>query len=240
MGRNSDAPGASVLVVEDDRAIAELVATYLERDGERVRIAGSAAEALALRSVEPPDLVILDLGLPDADGLEFLRTLRTESLVPVIIVSARESDEDKVQGFGLGADDFVSKPFSPRVLAARVRAQLRRAAYAGPGGPTLERIAFGPFVLDFAGRLLSRSGERVALSRKEFELLSYLVKNAGRSFSPEELYKEVWRLDHGDLSTVAVHIQRIRRKIEDVPSSPIWVQTVPGAGYRFVAEEDAP
>jgi DNA-binding response OmpR family regulator len=230
----------SVLIVEDDRDIAELIAAYLARDGAEARIVATAGAALASCADSIPDLVLLDLGLPDADGIDFLRSFREASLAPVIIVSARESDEDKVLALGLGADDFVSKPFSPRVLAARVQAQLRRATYGGRSPRSQDRIAFGPYVLDLAGRLLSRGGERVGLSKREFELLAFLVRNAGSSFSPEELYREIWRLDHGDLSTVAVHVQRIRRKIEAEPSAPLWLRTLPGAGYRFVLEEEAP
>ena len=186
--------------------------------------------------------LVLDLGLPGADGLEFLRAFRELSTAPVIIVSARESDEDKVAGLGLGADDFVSKPFSPKVLVARVKAQLRRAmaprgaapADPSPSGGT--RMAFGPYILDFEGRLLERAGARVPLSRREFELLSFLASSEGRTFSPEELYKSVWGLEHGDLSTVAVHVQRVRRKIEEEGSPPRWLVTVPGAGYRFLGD----
>ena len=234
MGNTKETLGASVLIVEDDAAIAELVATYLRRDGAVVRVAASAEEASAWPGLATCDLILLDLGLPGADGLEFLRRLRASSQVPVIIVSARESDEDKVTGLGLGADDFVGKPFSPRVLAARVAAQLRRASY---GAALPDRALFGPYALDFSGRILERSGEPVRLSRREFELLAFLVRNEGRTYGPEELYSSVWRLEHGDLSTVAVHIQRVRRKIEDNPQSPRWIRTVPGAGYRFVRED---
>lgn len=240
------APGRLVLVVEDDSAIADLVATYLRRDGHRVIHAASAELALASMD-ELPDLVLLDLGLPGMDGLEFLRAFRTASVAPVIIVSARESDEDKLQGLGLGADEFVTKPFSPRVLAARVAALLRRVDYesrADEGGedPLPEPLRFGPFLLDRAAGLLRRDKVVLSLSRREFELLVFLVLHPGRSFSSAELHREVWGLEHGDLSTVAVHIQRIRRKIEDEPSSPRWIRTVSGAGYRFVdagAEDQA-
>jgi two-component system response regulator RegX3 len=225
--------GATVLIVEDDREIAELVAAYLGRDGLNAVIVGSAEEAILACADRLPDLLLLDLGLPGADGLEFLRHFRGRSTAPVIIVSARESDEDKVLGLGLGADDFVSKPFSPKVLAARVKAQLRRAAYGAPasGGAW---IAFGPYVLDFEGKLLERGGERVPLSRREFELLAFLASNEGKTYGPEALYKAVWGLEHGDLSTVAVHVQRVRRKIEEEGAPPRWLVTVPGAGYRFL------
>jgi len=234
------AEGRLVLVVEDDAAIAELVVAYLRRGGHRVLLASSAEEALAMAD-EPPDLVLLDLGLPGMDGLEFLRAFRTASTAPVIIVSARESDEDKLEGLGLGADDFVTKPFSPRVLAARVAALLRRVDYESRSRDDESAddppvVRFGPFALDVGAGILSKRGAPLPLSRREFELLCYLVLHEGRSFSASELHREVWGLEHGDLSTVAVHIQRIRRKIEEEPSSPSWIRTVQGAGYRFVSE----
>jgi DNA-binding response OmpR family regulator len=228
------------LVVEDDREIAELIQAYLEREGLGVAVAGSAEEAVLECSERHPDLLLLDLGLPGADGLEFLRYFRSWSTAPVIIVSAKESDEDKVAGLGLGADDFVSKPFSPKVLAARAMAHLRRVDYdaRGPGGresrPGEARLTFGPYLLDFEAKVLEREGARVPLSRREFELLAFLASREGKTYGPEELYREVWGLEHGDLSTVAVHVQRIRRKIEEEGSPPRWLVTVPGAGYRFV------
>jgi DNA-binding response OmpR family regulator len=227
-----------VLIIEDDREIAELVAAYLGREGLLPAIVGSAEEAILECASTPPELVILDLGLPGADGLDFLRHFRVRSTAPVIIVSARESDEDKIAGLGLGADDFVSKPFSPKVLAARVKAQLRRASYGAStkdGAPGSGRLAFGPYVLDYEGKLLERSGERVPLSRREFELLAFLSANEGKTYGPEELYRAVWGLEHGDLSTVAVHVQRVRRKIEEEGAAPRWLVTVPGAGYRFLS-----
>lgn len=233
-----------VLIVEDDREIAELIGTYLAREGFDALAVGSAEEAILECSERLPDLMVLDLGLPGADGLELLRHFRGLSTAPVIIVSARESDEDKVAGLGLGADDFVSKPFSPKVLAARVKAQFRRAAFAalgaagearpGSGGSSL---AFGPYILDFEGKLLERGGARVPLSRREFELLAFLAANEGKTFAPDALHKAVWGLEHGDLSTVAVHVQRVRRKIEEDGSHPRWLVTVPGAGYRFLRED---
>jgi DNA-binding response OmpR family regulator len=235
---SEEGEGGGVLIVEDDRDIAELVAAYLSRDGLVSVIVGSAEEAILQCAERGPDLLLLDLGLPGADGLELLRHFRRSSTAPVIIVSARESDEDKVAGLGLGADDFVSKPFSPKVLAARVRAQLRRVSYdrsaaAGLGAPV--RIAFGPYLLDFEAKLLEREGIHVPLSRREFELLAFLATNEGRTYGPEELYRSVGGLEHGDLSTVAVHVQRIRRKIEEEGLPPRWLVTVPGAGYRFLS-----
>jgi DNA-binding response OmpR family regulator len=239
MGKGNGAEGR-ILIVEDDREIAELVAAYLEREGLAADIVGSAEEAVLECSASEPGLLVLDLGLPGADGLDFLRQFRESSDAPVIIVSARESDEDKIAGLGLGADDFVEKPFSPKVLAARVKAQLRRASLAAGQdgkGPPSARLAFGPFVLDLEGRVVERSGQRVPLSRREFELLAFLAANEGKSFAPQEIYREVWGLEHGDISTVAVHVQRVRRKIEEEGCPPRYLVTVPGAGYRFVRGE---
>jgi len=230
-------PRPAVLIVEDDREIAELMQTYLRRSGLDASVASCAEEAVLVCADRPPDLLLLDLGLPGADGLELLRHFRERSTAPVVIVSARESDEDKVVGLGLGADDFVSKPFSPKVLAARVKAHLRRIDYdaQAPASGRASRLAFGPYVLDFDGKILEREGERVPLSRREFELLAFLASHEGKTYGPEELYREVWGLEHGDLSTVAVHVQRVRRKIEVESARPRWLVTIPGAGYRFVA-----
>ena len=239
---------ATVLIVEDDREIAELVSAYLSREGIAAAMAGSAEQAIVECAALMPDLLLLDLGLPGADGLEFLRHFRDRSTAPVIIVSARESDEDKIVALGLGADDFVTKPFSPKVLAARVKAQLRRASYTRDAASIIaphilagtSKTAFGPYLLDFEGKLLERDGGRVPLSRREFQLLAFLVANEGKTYSPEELYKSVWGLEHGDLSTVAVHVQRVRRKIEEEGAPPKWLVTVPGAGYRFMRRDAYP
>jgi two-component system response regulator VicR len=228
--------GKRVLVVEDDAEIADLVLTYLKKEGAEAEIAACAEEAQILSTLKPPDLVILDLGLPGADGLEFLRVFRQNNLSPVIIVSARESDEDKIRGLGLGADDFVNKPFSPRVLMARVKAQLRR--FALQSGER-ESLRFGEFWLDRKGHVLERAGRAVSLSRREFDILEYLVVRPWQAFKAEELHRAVWGAEYGDLSTVAVHIQRIRKKIEDDPSKPNWIRTVPGSGYRFTPDGDA-
>lgn len=230
VGKAGTLASVSILIVEDDREIAELVAAYLEREGARVDMAPSEEAAEDLSRDVLYDLVLLDLGLPGADGFSFLRRFRETSVAPVIILSARESDEDKVSGLGLGADDFVSKPFSPRVLVARVMAQLRRASLSSQ---PQDRLAFGPYVLDFRARVLEKAGGRVALSRREYEVLAFLARNEGQTFPAQELYASVWRLEHGDLSTVAVHVQRLRRKIEDDPQAPRWLQTLPGMGYRF-------
>jgi two-component system response regulator RegX3 len=169
------------------------------------------------------------------DGMAFLARLRERSDMPVIIVSSRDSDEEKIRGLGLGADDFIPKPFSPRFLAARAAAQLRREALRNPpGGGFL--IRFGDCVLDRAARVLKRGGEDLALTRREYELLDFLCSEPGKSFGAEELFRRVWGKEYGDLSTVAVHVQRLRRKIEPDPASPRYLLNSPGLGYRFEAE----
>lgn len=218
------------LVIEDDTAIADLIVLFLGKSGIEASSTQSAEDAKAILSTFRPDLIILDLNLPGMDGFVFLEELRSTNPVPVIIVSARETDEDKILGLGLGADDFVTKPFSPRVLAARARAQLRRS-----GLETVKkfRVKFGPYSLDAEAKILEKDEVRLSLSPKEFELLAFLASHPGAAFRPEDLYHEVWGADYGDISTVAVHIQRLRRKIEDDPTAPRWITTDHGFGYRF-------
>ncbi len=222
--------GGKALIIEDDEAIADLIALFMGKSGIEAVSVRSAEEGRDAMSGFRPDLVILDLNLPGMDGMLFLEELRRSDPVPVIIVSARETDEDKILGLGLGADDFVTKPFSPRVLAARARAQLRRSGLEAARKP---RIRFGPFSLDPDGKLLEKSGVRLSVSPKEFEILAFLAGRPGAAFRPDELYRAVWGSDYGDVSTVAVHIQRLRRKIEKDPTDPRWITTDHGFGYRF-------
>lgn len=222
--------GSRALIIEDDEAIAELIALFMGKSGIEAVSVRSAEEGRDAMSGFRPDLVILDLNLPGMDGMLFLEELRRSDPVPVIIVSARETDEDKILGLGLGADDFVTKPFSPRVLAARARAQLRRSGLEATRKP---RIRFGPFSLDLDGKLLEKNGVRLSVSPKEFEILAFLAGRPGAACRPDELYRAVWGSDYGDVSTVAVHIQRLRRKIEEDPTNPRWITTDHGFGYRF-------
>jgi DNA-binding response OmpR family regulator len=219
-----------ILVVEDVKEMADLVALYLEKEGMEVLACPTAEEGLARLSVGGIDLVVLDINLPGMDGFEFLQEVRQSSAVPVIIVSARDSDEDMILGLGVGADEFVTKPFSPRVLTARVRALLRRA---GGMGDRENTVSFGPFTLDLDGCLLWKGAEKVPLSNREFEVLSFLAAHPGRAMAPETVYAEVWRNQYGDVTAVGVYIQRLRRKIEADPAAPAFIQTVHGMGYRF-------
>lgn len=222
---------AKVLIVEDDRDIAELIGEYLCREGMDFKLVETGEEGLKALKEDLYDLIVLDINLPGIDGFEFLSMVRKEYNLPVIIVSARNSDEDMVLGLGIGADDFVTKPFSPKVLAARVRAKLRR--YFDLKAGRRSEIKFGPFRLDLDGNLLEKNGRRVSIPPKEFELLSFLVKNPGTTMTPEKLYEHVWGQQYGDIATVAIHIQRIRRRIEEDPAHPFYIETIHGFGYRF-------
>jgi two-component system response regulator RegX3 len=219
---------ARVLIIEDERELAELILMYLQRDGIVSQIAGSAEEGIEKLSRESFDLIILDLNLPGMDGFEFLQHARPGTKTPIIIVSAREADEDIIMGLGIGADEFVMKPFKPKVLVARIRALLRRSR-------TDERriVAFGPFVLDVDGYFLSKSEQRVPVSTKEFEILRHLALNPGRAMTPDDIYEEIWGNRHGDRTSVAVYIRRLRQKLEDDPGKPVYIQTIHGKGYRF-------
>lgn len=230
-----------VLVVEDDVDIAGLIGAYLDQSDIGTDLASSAEMAERLLLSRRYDLVLLDLSLPGIDGLTFLSRLRSDSQIPVIIVSARDSDEERVKALRLGADDFVPKPFSPRVLAARVAAQLRREALLSAAHEDSGYLlCFGDCILDRASRTFTRGGEPVPLTRREYELLDFLAGKPGIAYTAEELFRRVWGKEYGDLSTVAVHIQRLRRKIEENTASPHYILTVPGLGYRFETGGAAP
>jgi two-component system response regulator RegX3 len=221
---------ASVLIVEDSPEISRLVALYLAKDGIESFIADSAEEGIQILRDRVFDLVVLDLNLPGMDGFEFLTQLRQKSQVPVIILSARDQDEDMVLGLGLGGDEFVTKPFSPRVLVARCRALLRR----NEGNRESEgRYVFHGIQLLPETRNLLVNGKKIGLTNKEFELLKFFLENPDRVFRPDEIFEKVWANEFGDLSTVAVYVQKLRKKIETDPSDPRILQTLRGSGYRF-------
>jgi two-component system response regulator RegX3 len=228
---------AKILLIEDVAELAELISLYLEKDGMETCRFETAESALECLASFVPDLVILDLNLPGMDGFEFLQRFRKTFATPVLIVSARDADEDIISGLGSGADEFVTKPFSPRVLVARVRAMIRRVQDATQAAGE-ETFAFGDFVLYRSSCLLKKGDERIPLSAKEFGILSFLVKNADKPLAPEVIYNEVWKNAYGDLSAVAVYIQRLRKKIEADPANPRFIETVFGMGYRFNAGGD--
>jgi two-component system response regulator RegX3 len=232
---------AKVLIIEDVAEMGQLVTMYLEKEGMActwVESAEAAFEHLAALT-DPIDLVILDLNLPGMDGFEFLQRFRKTNSVPVLIMSARDADEDIITGLGGGADEFVTKPFSPRVLVARVRALIRRVQEEAAGvsaGTAEESTVFGDFTLYHKSCMLKKGDERIPLSAKELAVLSFLVRNPGVPLSPERIYSEVWKNAYGDLSAVAVYIQRLRKKIEEDSANPKFIETVFGMGYRFMGK----
>lgn len=223
-----------VLVVDDDAKTVELVKLYLDRDGYQVLTAYDGVEALRLAREGYPDLIVLDLMLPDIDGLEICRTLRRESDVPIIMLTARTTDRDKLAGLDLGADDYVTKPFSPKELAARVRAVLRRLP--GERGP--EEIKIGKLSMNFATHEAWFAGRPLNLTTVEFKLLGILAKEPGRVHSRTSLIEEALGYDfEGFDRTIDVHILNLRRKVEPDPSRPRYIKTVYGIGYKFVGGE---
>ncbi len=222
--------GKRVLVVDDDEKTVELVKLYLNRDGYRVLTAYDGTEALRLARESHPDLIVLDLMLPGIDGLKVCQTLRDESDVPIIMLTARTRDEDKLTGLGIGADDYVTKPFSPKELAARVRAVLRRLP--GERGPA--EIKRGKVSVNFAKHEASIDGKPLRLTPIEFKLLGNLIKEPGKVFSRADLIEKALGYDYkGYDRTIDVHILNLRRKLEPDPSHPRYIKTVYGAGYKF-------
>jgi DNA-binding response OmpR family regulator len=224
-----------VLIVEDDRTVAEVVARYLEREGFAVESVGDGLEALARADAKLPDLVVLDIMLPGLDGLEVCRRLRSRAPIPVVMLTARGSEEDRVLGLELGADDYVAKPFSPRELMARVKAVLRRAGSQLEELDRSETLQYDGLEVDLGAREARVKGELATLTAREFELLAFLARRPRQVFRRDELLERVWGYTYGDTSTVTVHIRRLREKIEDDPSGPRLITTVWGVGYRFDA-----
>jgi len=226
--------GKRVLVVDDDRKTVEFVKLYLKRDGYRVLTAYDGVEALRLARENRPDLIVLDLMLPGLDGIEVCRVLREESDVPVIMLTARTADEDKLTGLGVGADDYVTKPFSPRELAARVRAVLRRL----PGERDPAEIRHGELTMNFLKHEATLTSRPLNLTPTEFKLLGVFVKEPGRVFSRSQLVEEALGYDfEGFDRTIDVHILNLRRKLEPDADNPKYIKAVYGAGYKFVGDE---
>ncbi len=220
---------ASVLIIEDEPKIAELISMYLQKEGIVTIICDSGEEGLDKLKSNKFDLVLLDINLPGLDGFEVLQEIRKVENLPVIIVSARQEDEDMILGFGVGADDYVSKPFSPKVLAARVRAHLKRKNTSGVSYGNI--CVFGPYTLDTSNYILKKDGIRFELPPKEMGILVVLAEKPGKASSQEELYSRIWNNSYGDLTTVSVHIQRLRKKLEKDPSKPCFIKTSYGFGY---------
>lgn len=224
----------TLLIVDDEERLRALLRDYMEHEGYRVLLAGDGQEALRVARQEKPDLIILDLMMPGMDGWEFLKKHQPEHRTPLIILTARLDDTDKVLGLELGADDYVTKPFSPRVLAARVRAVLRRA---GAQPPEAEVLRVSDLVLDRAAHQVTVRGEPVALTPSEFDLLAALMSAPGRVFTRLDLLERVQgTLYEGYERTIDVHVRNLRAKIEPDPRHPRYIETVYGVGYRLAAE----
>jgi len=224
--------GKKVLVVDDDVKTVELVKLYLSRDGYRVITAYDGVEALRLARQSHPDLIVLDLMLPGMDGLEITRTLRSESDVPIIMLTAKTTEQDRLTGLSLGADDYVIKPFSPKELAARVRAVLRRFPDEPQQGT--EEIKYGDLTVNFVKRVASLSGIPLSLTMIEFKLLGVLIKEPGRVFSRAQLIEKALGYDFDGFDrTIDVHILNLRRKLEPDPKKPKYIKTLYGAGYKL-------
>jgi len=221
-----------ILVVDDEPTLVATLRYNLEREGYQVATAPDGESALSVARTDRPDLIILDLMLPGLSGLEVCRVLRRETTSPILMLTAKVEEVDKVVGLELGADDYVTKPFGMRELLARVRALLRRAET--PPGDRAEAMTSGGLEVDTQRRQASRDGEPLPLKPKEFELLAFFMRNRGRAFTREELLNQIWGYGFaGDTRTVDVHMRWLREKIEDVPAKPTRLITVRGVGYRF-------
>jgi DNA-binding response OmpR family regulator len=225
-----------ILVADDEAGIRDVVRRYLEAEGYDVALAGDGAEALALARAHEPDLVVLDVMMPVLDGIEVLRRLRAESDVYVIMLTAKADEVDKIVGLSVGADDYLTKPFSPRELVARIKAVLRRSRGA-PAVDGAERLVFDGLEIDPVRRETVRDGRQVALSALEFDVLAALARAPGRAFTRRQLIEKVWGWDfYGDERVVDVHIRSIRRALDDPADSPQIIGTVRGVGYRFLGQ----
>jgi DNA-binding response OmpR family regulator len=224
--------GQRILVVEDDPTVAQVITGYLGQAGFFPVAASDGVTGLELASQVLPALVVLDVMLPGLDGIRFCRELRARSQVPVIMLTSLGDEEDRLRGLEVGADDYLTKPFSPRELVLRVQSVLRRTN-AMPPDSSGGVLRTGDLVVDQVARVVTKSGRQLTLKNKEFELLVFMLTHPGRVFRRDELMRAVWSHDFGDASTVTVHVRRLREKIEDDPSRPKLLMTVWGVGYRF-------
>ena len=221
-----------VLVVDDDPTVSDVVARYLEHAGYATTVVADGTVALEQALADPPDLVVLDLMLPGTDGLEVFRQLRAVAPVPVVMLTARGDEADRLVGLELGADDYVTKPFSPRELVLRVQSVLRRSA--GPLAPSQATVLVdGDLAVDVAAHQAVRDGRPLGLTAREYDLLVFLLQHPRQAYSREELLKHVWGWEYADHSTVTVHVRRLREKVEPDPRNPTRVVTVFGVGYRY-------
>jgi len=226
---------ANILIIEDEQEIADLIALYLKKEGLSVSHCLTGEAGLEQLQKNSFDLLVLDINLPGMDGFEVLQQIRKEKNVPVLILSARQDDSDMIMGFGIGADDYVTKPFSPKVLSARIRARLK--GHLKNSETTENRLRFGPWLLDMENHWLKNQHGRLDLPPKEMQLLLTLAEHPGRCITQQELYHQVWGNQFGDLTTVSVHIQRLRKKIESDYRHPQFLMTAYGQGYYLQTEQ---
>jgi DNA-binding response OmpR family regulator len=226
-----------ILIIEDQQSIAELIKDYLEINDFQVEIKNNGQEGLKDALGKDYDLILLDLMLPDIDGFEICKKIRKEKNIPILIISARGEDIDKIRGLGLGADDYISKPFSPNELVARVKAHLSRFnRLTGKSKKTKNEIHIKNLTINQTARRVYLDNKEIVLTTKEFEILNFLASHPNIVFSKEHLYERIWGNDsYGDMTTIAVHIKKIRDKIEKNPQKPRFIDTLWGSGYRFNA-----
>lgn len=223
-----------ILVVDDEKEIAELLRDYLKASGYEVLLAHDGKSGFEVFHAEQPDMAILDIMMPVMDGLELCRQIRGCSNIPILMLTAKKEDTDKVLGLGLGADDYVTKPFSPREVIARVQSHLRRYNDLSGHVNKSEVLRFGDLEIDPAAHIVTVRGQAVAFSVKEFEILHYMALNMNQALTREKIFENVWGFnEYGDINTVTVHVRKIREKIEEDPSSPVYIETVWGIGYKF-------
>lgn len=229
--------GRPILVVEDEEIVSEVVTRYLRREGFRVKVAADGASALNLAVADPPQLVVLDLMLPDMNGLEVCRQLRASGRVPILILTAKDTEADEVLSLGLGADDYISKPLRPSALVARVKALLRRAA-AVDSASGVGELSYDGLSIDPRSRRVTHDDKLLTLTAKEFDLLLFLARHPGEVFSRQQLLDSVWDYTFvGESSTVTVHVRRLREKIESDPLHPRYIKTVWGVGYKLDGDQ---
>ncbi|WP_274650555.1 response regulator transcription factor [Paenibacillus humicola] len=233
--------GSTILVVDDEPDITELISLYLERESYDVHMTGDGEEAIVLAERLQPDLIILDILLKSLDGIEVCKRIRAFSDVPVLFISCKDDDTDIIHGLAVGGDDYITKPFSPSQLVARVKAHLRRQQaneQRQAGREAGERLTFDGLTIDLPSRTVIAGGKEAALSAKEFDLLVQLAQSPNRAYALDDLYHTVWGHDSmGDTRTLMVHISNLRKKIEPDPANPVYVVTVRGVGYKFNAKE---
>ncbi len=222
-----------ILIVEDDLQIQTLIRDYVNASGYIAITASDGEEALQKFESESPNLVLLDIIVPKIDGFEICRKIRNESNIPIIMLSSKKEDTDKVLALGLGADDYIEKPFSPRVLVAKIQSQFRRVNELS-GTPISDTLKIRDLEIDIKARTVTVKGVNIPFSVKEFEILNFLMMNKNQALSREKIFDEIWGYnEYGDINTVTVHVRKIREKIENNPSEPEYIETVWGIGYKF-------